>query len=123
LRDVPDNQEVLCDPTTDQSTLLPKALCKVKHLLTQRCFNTGLIIELLAYDSSVRNDAAIQYHFADIATANDAPLGVCSTITSSQVLTPQEAPNFAPNFKAALVGQQQVSKVLLVVGFACWLEC
>eukprot|EP01102_Stenamoeba_stenopodia_P014985 TRINITY_DN505_c0_g1_i2.p1 TRINITY_DN505_c0_g1~~TRINITY_DN505_c0_g1_i2.p1 ORF type:complete len:208 (+),score=35.49 TRINITY_DN505_c0_g1_i2:117-740(+) len=89
LREIPDNQEVLCDPSTDQS----------------------LIIELLAYDVSVRDDTAIQYHFAEVANANDAPLGVHSTILSSQPLTLQEAPNFPSTaFRAALVGQQLVSK-------------
>lgn len=74
----------------------------------------GLIIELLAYDVSVRDDTAIQYHFTEVANANDAPLGVHSTILSSQTLTPHEVPNFPSNsFRATLVGQQAVSKVML----------
>eukprot|EP00029_Vermamoeba_vermiformis_P005785 TRINITY_DN2102_c0_g1_i1.p1 TRINITY_DN2102_c0_g1~~TRINITY_DN2102_c0_g1_i1.p1 ORF type:complete len:193 (-),score=62.05 TRINITY_DN2102_c0_g1_i1:164-742(-) len=87
FRQVPDNQEVFSDPARDQS----------------------VIIELLQYEPTISDDQIAQYHFKEIASANDCPV---SEVVTVQPLTPQEAPHFADPAvtKIVLHGRQQVAK-------------
>ncbi|XP_057304901.1 ran guanine nucleotide release factor-like isoform X2 [Hydractinia symbiolongicarpus] len=50
IRDVPDNQEVFCHQSTDQS----------------------IMVDILEFQSSVTGENAARYHFEDLASSNDA---------------------------------------------------
>jgi len=85
IRQVPDNQEVFSDPTTDQS----------------------VVVELLELTGEPDNQTAA-FHFAELASQNEA---ANSQISRQEQLSAEQMPSFAPNIsKWALFGTQQVSK-------------
>ncbi|KAK3706422.1 hypothetical protein QZH41_018636 [Actinostola sp. cb2023] len=58
VRQVPDNQEVFCHPTIDQS----------------------IMVDILEYQTQVQNENAAKYHFEDIASCNES-LGTFEVIS------------------------------------------
>jgi len=86
VREVPDNQEVFADASTEQS----------------------IIIELLESDPQLTNSDIVKYHFTELANANNS---THNHITLIETLDQSSLPNFGQDImKYALYGTQQVSK-------------
>ena len=88
FRDIPDNQEVLCDIDTDQS----------------------VIVELLSLVEDVSDESCAEFHFNEIVKENDAQENV--TVITNRVLTDEELPNIsgANIHKAMILGRMHASK-------------
>jgi len=83
VREIPDNQEVFADASTEQS----------------------IIIELLESDLQYSNENIVKFHFTELASANSSSQYQISRIESLDL------PNFGQDvIKYVLFGTQQVSK-------------
>lgn len=86
IRTIPDNQEVFCHPSTDQS----------------------LMIDILEYQSHVDGEAAAHYHFLDLVESNDAgnefEVILVESIPSGNICLTQSSEAWF------LTGRQMVSK-------------
>jgi len=86
VREVPDNQEVFADASTEQS----------------------IIIELLESDPQIANSELVKYHFTELASTNNSAQ---NQIVHIETLDQSNLPHFGQDvIKYSLYGTQQVSK-------------